>query len=245
MSKKDTLIEICNFVYQAAQELASRLTPDERQLTGQPERWSYKDVLSHIALWDKRLTDNLRAIASGSEAHAHPDYEAINSQDFLDHRDDAWEQIEGRLADARESLLSALAALNEDQLDAVGLLPSSQGERPVWRLIAGNSGIHAMMHLDELYLEHGDDPIALQVVEDASTLLMKLDDAPEWQGILLYNQACYHSLVGETEQAIELLGPALELKPDLIELARKDPDLDPIRSDPAFQQIFADLESKA
>jgi hypothetical protein len=239
MSKKDALIEICNFVYQSAQELGNRLTPDERQLTGQPERWLYKDVLNHIALWDKRLANNLQAIATGGEAHPYPNFEAINTQDFLDHRDDPWEQVEARLVDARESMLDAIASLDEAQLDAVGLLPSSQGDRPVWRLVAGNSGIHAMMHLAELYLERGDDPIALQVVEDASFLLSKLDDDPHWQGILLYNQACYHALTGHRGQALRLLSHGLSLNPGLTEWSKEDPDLESLRQEPAYQALYA------
>jgi hypothetical protein len=239
MPKKDTLIEICNFIYQAAQELANRLTPDERQLAGQPDRWSYKNVLNHITLWDIRLADNLQAIAEGGEAHPHPDYEAINAQDFVAHKDDTWDQVEARLETAQKVMLAALAALNEAQLDAVGLLPSSQDERPTWRLVAGNSGIHAMMHLAELYLERGDDPIALQIVEDASAYLMKLDDDPQWQGVLIYNQACYHALTGHRGQALRLLRQGLSLNPGLTEWSKEDPDLESLRQEPAYLALYA------
>jgi hypothetical protein len=238
MPKKDTLIDVCNFVYQSAQELAGRLNPDERHLVGQPEHWSYKDVLNHIALWDKRLADNLLAIATGEKAHPHPDYEAINAQDFLEHQNDTWVQVGARLDDARESLLEALAKLNETQLDAIGLLPSSQGERPVWRLVAGNSGIHTMMHLAGLYLERGDDPIALQVVEDASAILMKLDNNQNWQGTLLYNQACYHALTGHRGQALRLLSQGLSLNPGLTEWSKEDPDLESLRQEPAYKALY-------
>jgi uncharacterized damage-inducible protein DinB len=239
MSKKDTLTEICNYIYQAAQELANQLTPAERQAAGQPGKWSSKDVLNHIALWDGRLSGNLQAIAQGAEPRKYPDYEAINAQDFLDHKDDTWDQVEARLETTREAMLAAISALTEAQLEACGLLPSSQGERPTWRLIAGNSGIHTMMHLAGLYLERGDDPIALQVVEDASALLSDLDDDPHWQGILLYNQACYHALTGHRGQALRLLRQGLSLNPDLTGWSKEDPDLESLRQEPAYQALYA------
>src|SRR6476660_8164366 len=43
---------------------------------------------------------------------------------------------------------------------------------------------------------------------------------------LTYNLACCEARLGETEEAIEHLGAALELRPSLAELAREDSDLD-------------------
>jgi len=241
MKKKDTLSEVCDFVYQAAQELAKRLTPEERQLTGQSNLWSYKDSLNHLALWDERLAGNLQAIAHDAEPRSYKDYEAINAQDFLDHQGDSWEQVEARLGDARQAMLAAISALTEEQLDAVGLLPSSQGERPTWRLVAGNSSIHAMMHLAGLYMSRGDDSIAVQIVEDVSSLLSKIDDDPHWQGILLYNQACYHALTGHRGQALRLLRQGLFLNPELTEWSKEDPDLDSLRHEPTYQALYTTM----
>ena len=46
-----------------------------------------------------------------------------------------------------------------------------------------------------------------------------------------YNLACFYSRVGRTGKALELLRESLEAKPALRELARRDPDLDPIRGE--------------
>lgn len=54
----------------------------------------------------------------------------------------------------------------------------------------------------------------------------------EWQGH--YNAACFESLTGNGERAIEHLKRAIELSPEARELAKKDEDFDAIRDDPEF-----------
>jgi hypothetical protein len=59
--------------------------------------------------------------------------------------------------------------------------------------------------------------------------LTSLDDSPDWQGIIRYNNACSLSLLGDKETAINELGEALKLNPGLTEWSRQDPDFEPIR----------------
>jgi len=42
-----------------------------------------------------------------------------------------------------------------------------------------------------------------------------------------------------------LLRTSLEVDPLRIDWSRKDPDLEPIRSEPAYQRIYTDLETGA
>jgi Flp pilus assembly protein TadD len=52
-----------------------------------------------------------------------------------------------------------------------------------------------------------------------------------------YNLACLCSLRNRTEEAIALLAKAISLNAALREEAVKDPDFDPIRNDPRFQEL--------
>jgi adenylate cyclase len=83
--------------------------------------------------------------------------------------------------------------------------------------------------------------------------LGELDRAKEWAGRALaidpddglakYNVACFYSLVGEHERAIDLL---VELLPDATHERKRwvkhDSDLDPIRSHPRFSKVLELLE---
>ena len=53
----------------------------------------------------------------------------------------------------------------------------------------------------------------------------------------LYNLACCEALAGRKEDAIAHLAQAMELRPQLRDLAKEDTDLDSLRGEPAFQEL--------
>ena len=65
------------------------------------------------------------------------------------------------------------------------------------------------------------------------TVAAGLEEHPD-NASLLYNLACYESLAGQEESALEHLRHAVELDPGTAEWARSDSDLDAIRANPAF-----------
>jgi tetratricopeptide (TPR) repeat protein len=62
---------------------------------------------------------------------------------------------------------------------------------------------------------------------------------PEYPA-LLYNLACCESLAGRTADAIKHLRLALERSPRTRSYLAADPDLDPLREEPAFHALLAD-----
>jgi tetratricopeptide (TPR) repeat protein len=63
--------------------------------------------------------------------------------------------------------------------------------------------------------------------------LAKLDENP----MIIYNLACVNALVGNRFQALSFLDRAIVLQPYYQELARVDPDFDPIWEDTLFQAL--------
>src|SRR5256885_2762862 len=64
-------------------------------------------------------------------------------------------------------------------------------------------------------------------------------EANPGNGLLFYNVACCESLTGQTTEALEHLRTAIELSEQLLDYAKNDSDLDPIRDQPAFQELVA------
>ena len=58
------------------------------------------------------------------------------------------------------------------------------------------------------------------------------------QGYLLFNTACCESLAGETAEAIDHLRRAIAISDGCRELAQREPDFDPIRHEPGFQDLI-------
>jgi quercetin dioxygenase-like cupin family protein len=76
-------------------------------------------------------------------------------------------------------------------------------------------------------MEAGDRDGAVRIMEE---VYAERPDDPR----TLYDLACFESLAGHREHALEHLRLAFEGDPTSRELATDDPDLDPIRDDPAF-----------
>jgi len=60
---------------------------------------------------------------------------------------------------------------------------------------------------------------------------------PEY-GDLFYNVACCESLAGRTVDALEHLGRAIDISESFRALAKDDSDFDPIRDEPAFEELI-------
>lgn len=89
----------------------------------------------------------------------------------------------------------------------------------------GNTHIHLAMGW--CYKRLGQIDRSIEALEDA--LACEPEDA-----ILHYNLACYWSLAGNIELAVEYLSQAFQLDPSYRDLVADEADFDPIRRDPQF-----------
>jgi uncharacterized Ntn-hydrolase superfamily protein len=81
--------------------------------------------------------------------------------------------------------------------------------------------------------EQGDLAAAVGEAERAVAINPELPEA-------LYDLACYYSLSGRTEEALETLGEAIRLSPDFKQMAAEDPDLEPLRTQDAFKILIGE-----
>ena len=73
-----------------------------------------------------------------------------------------------------------------------------------------------------------------KAIEMLTETLEEFPDDPA----VLYNLACAESMAGESESALAHLARSVEQGERYRELARTDPDFDPIRDEPKFQQLL-------
>jgi len=86
-------------------------------------------------------------------------------------------------------------------------------------------------YVADAYRQRGDLGRALTLMRELTER-----DPGVWQGH--FNRACFESVAGDTDAAIESLRRAAELNPDRVrELAATDVDFDPIRDDPRFAEV--------
>jgi hypothetical protein len=141
-------------------------------------------------------------------------------------------------AEARRSwdrLTQAVGACSE--ADLMKPHPYAEG-RPVWQSVPANGHGHLAQHLMFWYLDSGDEASA----EKAQLWVRELENAAgaddQQRAYATYNLACFYARVGRAAAAVPLLRESLEAAPDLADWARKDPDLDPIRTDKEIASLL-------
>jgi tetratricopeptide (TPR) repeat protein len=92
--------------------------------------------------------------------------------------------------------------------------------------------VHVCFALGWCYKRTGQIHLAIRSLERA------LATQPA-EPLVHYNLACYWSLAGSKQRALQFLAQALEMDPNFRGLIDGESDFDPIRSDPQFQALCA------
>lgn len=189
-----------------------------------------------MAWWRVRNADLINAVRAGGPVPPPVEDDAQNELIYRASRDRPAADI---LAEARTSwdrLSEAIEACSE--ADLLRPYPHADG-RALWESVPGHGHGHLAQHLMFWYLETGDEASA----EKAQVWVRELESgasaSQRQRAFATYNLACFYGRVGRAAVALPLLRESLEGAPELVELARKDPDLDPIRSDGEVAALLA------
>jgi uncharacterized protein (TIGR03083 family) len=152
---KETLLDAIRAGRARLEEVVAAIPEARLGEPGVEGQWSAKDVLAHLAFWERSMMERVRAAARGelpnrperseSEQRAHVD--RINAEAYAAAKDRPAGEV---LADFRASyqeVLALVGALTPEQLFGPGSIAERTGV-PVLDLIAGDTYEH--------YREHGD-----------------------------------------------------------------------------------------
>ena len=112
--------------------------------------WRIRDVIGHIATWDRQVAKSLRAYRNGKE-YALPDHEeaAFNEQDVANQQKLAARQVFDEWEAAREDFKSAVTEIPLDQYPGDVLYPWGD-ERGTIALLVKYMTDHDIEHHDEI-----------------------------------------------------------------------------------------------
>ena len=198
-----------------------------------PVGWPAALLLFHVGMWRERMRNVLVSLSEGKEYEKPPP----NTDEFNDA-----ELVRGigtPLADAAsraDHLLSELIDLYE-----------KVGERPVeWGVskntteaVLRNSYTHPRVHMHQYLTENGVTDAARDLFEDAVPDMKAAHAPPLVMGTVLYNLSIVRAQEGKKDDAIQLLGEAIAMRPDIKNLAADDKDLGDLREDPRFKKLIA------
>jgi hypothetical protein len=113
--------------------------------------WSVKDVLAHIAFWERYMADIIRAAKSGETPQLDVEdlTESRNASVVAQYYLTSLGAVLAAWHAAREELLDQIAGLSEADLNDPQRFPWSEG-RTLLERIAGNSYGHEQEHIDQI-----------------------------------------------------------------------------------------------
>ena len=234
---KKELTSLLQKGYQADKEFMATLSDEDRTADGTFENWTAKDIIAHNSYWRKRHADDVLEVLAG-RSPAQVDDDEINVGVYSQYKDQSWDEIGTLIEASLKRMETALTKLSEDDLQSDKFYPWDQG-RPLWRELVVNIYTHIIIHLSEWYIKKGDKTRAAEMYREMTGQLATLDDSPDWQGTIRYNNACSFSLLGDKETAISELSEALKLNPGLTEWSQRDPDFEPIREEAGYKGLYA------
>ena len=213
------LVEQLRAMRKAEREIFGSIEPDVRDRPMRPNDWSPKDHQAHLTAWKEIQAERLRALESGdAPPFTGRETDEINAELQATRSGWAWDAI----ADEADKVTDELVA--EIQRAGPAVLKGTEG---LVGQIFGNGSSHALTHFGWLVdADIGADEarVAAYIDEHEGHLASPaLSDSD--RGVGLYNLACAHAVVGRLGRARPLLRTAFELRPDLAEFAKEDPDL--------------------
>lgn len=122
---------------------------DERRVTepGAAGDWSLKDVVAHVAHWERYMARRLQAVLRG-ETNIPPestlDTDEDNALVYAEHRDEPLADVLAGARQSHQELLGLVEALPESALAGTHWFSSS--DAPLWESIAGNTYEHYREH---------------------------------------------------------------------------------------------------
>jgi hypothetical protein len=231
MPTKSQLVELLQKGQARVVAFAAGLSALERSTSGSSDHWAPRDILAHIGVGVMRWAGTL---ANGEAPAPGGNPEAANHAMFAAYRSRPWKEIAGLLERAYPALIEQVRALSDEEINNPGHFVWTNGS-PVWRRTAGVGLVHPMTHLFQAYLQAGDSASAWRVGNFEMEQSLKLDDSPDWLGLVFYNQACRLAQSGVTDRALAELRRSFELVPNYARWAKEDSDLAALHGDHRFQ----------
>lgn len=167
-------------------------------------------------------------VRTGGELPPSVEDDAQNDVIYKASRDRLAADIRSEARMSWDRLAAAVEACSE--ADLMKPHPYAEGAT-LWESVPGNGYGHLAQHLMFWHLESGDEASAEKAQLWVHDLESGISSSDRQRAFAAYNLACFYGRVGRAAVALPLLRESLAAAPELVELACKDTDLDPIRSD--------------
>lgn len=202
-----------------------------------PMIWTAKDNLAHLAAWRSRAAEMLTAVRTGIPLGPGFDDETLTNRGIFEiNKDMPASTIVDRAKQSYSQLIAAIEACTNEDL----LRPHPRNPQVgVWETVLGNGHAHLAEHLAYWHLDRRREADAAGAYRWAMDVATQCFPEPRDVSYAAYNFASFYARRGHVDEAVRNFKIAFRLNPQLKAYALKDSALDPIRGEPAIQELLA------
>ena len=242
MELKEKLLKLIAEAHENELTFIAEIDEQERAKKGTFKQWSAKDEIVHIAAWKGIMCERFRAFQADQAPPAFDDWDAINEEIFNRHKEDTWTEAVEYLDLSYKQLVEQIHGISEGDLLDGGRYPWLRG-RSLFKQTIHNGYFHPQGHIAFWYSKRGDKERGNRLMEEVASHMQSLDDSPAWRGQTIYNLACYYAQSGDKELAIDRLGQAFQLSPDIVAWSKEDSDLASLWEEPGYLALVQQWKS--
>lgn len=200
---------------------------DDRE-PSESDKWTTKDQVAHMVSWREIATAELNAVRTGSEPpEISGDDDVENAQFYARTHGLPARTIIESASRSWDALTASVEASSEEDLQKPR---PRDGATALWFVVAINTYDHVAEHLGYWYSDQGDEQSAEKAAIWCYDIGIATFTEDRRVGAAEYNLGSFYAKRGRAAEALPRLTRGLELRPDLREYAKKDHNLDPIRS---------------
>lgn len=143
---KARLLEEIRMERERLEAVLAGMDEEQMLLPGVNGRWSVKDILAHIVVWEERmirwLGETPQMLPPGM---TWDDIDQMNEQTYLEHRDWPLAEVLSAFRASYPQAVRAVEAVPEADLIEAGRF-AWFGSDPLWHLVAANTSWHYAQH---------------------------------------------------------------------------------------------------
>ena len=202
-----------------------------------PGGWTAKDQLAHLTAWRAIAASELDLVRTGGAGRYVPrDFDAENAKIYQEAHQQPAVLIRAGALDSWEQVARSVEACSDETLARPR---PRRPEEQLWQDVCVIYH-HLMEHLVYWQLDLGNEAAAEESATWGYELAERMFPADTQRGVAAYNVGCIYALRGRADAAMPHLRAGLQLRPDIRDWAKHDPDLDPIRSTAAFSELVGE-----
>lgn len=218
--------------------LGAQLSLDERAAHGELSVWSPKDQVAHNNFWRQDAIRRLQAALDGGTPVEEDDEQALNDRIFAEQYTTSWEVLVAETERLRLETINGIGRLDAGDLTMIDRYPWQRG-KSLERMLVTNWYEHPAEHWADIYLSRHDVERAIALRQEvANTVRDLFAHDPILYSYVIYNLGGFYTRIGHVEPAMHAIHEALAANHALLEWARQDTELDPLRALPAFQALM-------